>query len=89
MVERQDNEEPTFELAVIGLVLATVTGFIFFAGKNSRRIFIEEIRQLWSSFIILQNHSIRLGPYALSFNRSQNVLSQSKFFEPAQKFDYI
>ena len=35
LVERQDNEEPTFELAVIGLVLATVTGFIFFAGKNN------------------------------------------------------
>ena len=27
--------------------------------------------------------------YALSFYRSQNVLCQSKFFEPAQKFDCI
>ena len=27
--------------------------------------------------------------YALSFYRSQNVLSRSKFFEPAQKFDCI
>ena len=27
--------------------------------------------------------------YALSFYRSQNVLCRSKFFEPAQKFDYI
>ena len=27
--------------------------------------------------------------YALAFYRSQNVLCQSKFYEPAQKFDCI
>ena len=31
--ERQEENELTFEMAIIGLVLAIFTGFLFFAGK--------------------------------------------------------
>ena len=34
-------------------------------------------------------YKVSPSPYALSFYRSQNVLCQSKFFEPAQKIDCV
>ena len=43
----------------------------------------------FQTFKISSYHTCYGATYALSFYKSQNVLCQSKFFEPAQKFDCI
>ena len=67
----------------------SVYNFTYCLNRCSLLILLTKVLTYRFKFSQMSVKSFTVHTYALSFYRSQNILCQSKFFEPAQKFDCI